>query len=98
EKNWPGEILADWSGFLFAYCSCVDRATGLPGDFDLTLYFGNDPTLTAHYRNCFDATDKVLHGLSVRDTSRGIVRRAAEIFSRAGLQSSVVSVSDPQPL
>src|SRR5580704_785107 len=53
EKSWPGKSEADWNGFLFAYSSCVSRETGNVGDLDVTLYFGSDPKMKEHYRNCF---------------------------------------------
>jgi hypothetical protein len=99
EASWPGTTEADWSdGFLFAYCSCVSRKTGMPGDFDLTLYFGNDPKLKEHYSHCFATTDKLLNSIGPEDTSRFIFVRSQKMFSDANLRDSVVSFTDTAPL
>jgi len=97
EAAWPDQTKADWRGFLFAYCSCISRTTGKLGDFDLTLYFGDDPQLKTHYRNCFNATAQLLHSISPADTSHALFMRAEEIFAQANLRLSTTSITAVTP-
>jgi hypothetical protein len=91
EVNWPSQITADWKGYLFAYCSCVSRETGLPCDFDFTLYFGDNKKHKEHYQNCFNATARLLRGIQPSDTSRSIVAKAEKIFAEENLKNCIVN-------
>lgn len=96
EAFWPSrEYEADWNnGLMFFYSSSVDRESGVPGDFDVTLYWGRDERLRNHYRRCFDATSQILSGLAFGDTSHHIYRKAEEIFHDSGLRNCVASRTD----
>lgn len=96
--SWAGTTEADWSGFMFAYSSCVGRDTGKLGDMDVTLYFGDDTRLKSHYRNCFAATNHLLDTVQPDDTSQKIFQRSEEVFAKAGLKNCVVSFTDTSPL
>lgn len=94
-KFWPNKSAMDWSrGLLYAYCSLVDVQTGLPGDFGLTLYFGNDPAIRAHFTNSYEATRTVLSFIQLDSTSFRVFCDAERVFKEAGLRNSVVSVTD----
>lgn len=99
ESNWPGSHVIDWgSGALYAYSSVVNVADGMPGDFAVTLYFGDDPAVRAHFLNAYQATREVLAIASVESSSQALFRRSTEIFSEAGLRNCVVSYTDTTPL
>ena len=54
EDNWPKDIIMDWKNdMMYAYCSPVDKKTGIIGDMSITLYFGKDKRILDHINNCY---------------------------------------------
>jgi hypothetical protein len=99
EASWPGEHVIDWAaGALYGYCSPVNTSDGMPGDFAITLYFGSDPRIRAHFRTAYRAAWEVLAVASKESSSRALFLRSGEIFHAAGLRNCVVSHTDTTPL
>ena len=99
EASWPGEDVVDWdAGALYGYCSPVNTSDGMPGDFAVTLYFGADPAIRAHFLAAHRATRDVLAVACEESSSRSLFRRSGEIFEAAGLRNCVVSYTDTMPL
>jgi hypothetical protein len=97
--SWPGEQVIDWAaGALYGYCSPVNTSDGMPGDFAITLYFGTDPRIRAHFRAAYRATKEVLAMAREESSSRALFLRSDEIFHAAGLRNCVVSYTDTTPL
>lgn len=94
-EYWCNETTVDWSrGIVYAYCSFVNVRTGIPGDFAVTLYFGDSPDVLAHFRNAYTATREVLSLIELDSTSSEVFHKSQRIFSQQGLRNSVVSVTD----
>ena len=56
EKNWASDTIINWKeDLLYAYCSPVDKVSGIIGDISVTLYFGKDKEIINHIKNCHDA-------------------------------------------
>jgi hypothetical protein len=80
ERNWLGSEIIDWDeGALYAYCSVMNVADGMPGDFAITLYFGSDPAIRAHFLAAYRATREVLAVARAATSSRALFRRSTEI-------------------
>lgn len=95
----PSPREADWSrGLMYAYCSPVHRASGLAGDFAVTLYFGRRPDLLAHFRRAFSVTRALLGEIGEATRSRALLDRSQALFGEAGLQNTIASVTDSVPL
>ncbi len=96
---WPSARVIDWvSGVLYAYCSPVDLNSGLMGDFAITLYFGNRPKIVDHFRKAHDATARVLECLRPGMSSRELFLHSQVVFTEAGLNNSVHSITDATPV
>ena len=97
-ENWPSERKIDWSGYLYAYCSPVDRETGLMGDFAITLFLGESDRIREHFLNSYVATQRVLQAAEHHENSLDLFKTASKIFSEHGLRNEVVSITDSTPL
>ncbi|MDD5587406.1 MAG: M24 family metallopeptidase [Alphaproteobacteria bacterium] len=92
---WPGNKVIDWNeGLLFVYCSPVHVATGIIGDLDMTLYFGNDPRIKEHFRLTHQAVEEVLNTLPKHRNFRELFLASQEIFRKYWLRNCVVSHTD----
>lgn len=99
QKYWPTDRVIDWdTGLLYAYCSPVFIPKGLPGDFAVTLYFGKDPTIIAHFKNAYVATKEVIAAVTDCSNSSQLCRLSQSIFENHGLHNTVVSVTDEAKL
>ena len=98
EKFWPSERIIDWrDGFLYAYCSPVDKISGYMGDMSVTLYFGKDEKIKEHFRNCRVAAEDIFDHLEDSEGPGELFRYSQEIFRSRGLLSNVISRTDSLP-
>lgn len=98
EKFWPSERIIDWrDGFLYAYCSPVDKISGYMGDMSVTLYFGKDEKIKEHFRNCRAAAEDIFDHLEDSEGPGELFRYSQEIFRSRGLLSNVISRTDSLP-
>lgn len=98
ESNWPKDIPINWSeGLLYAYSSAVNKHSGMPGDFALTLYFGKDNRIINHFKNTYQATMEVIEQLESIGSSKELYITAETIFKRYNLKNCVISKTDIVP-
>ena len=98
EKFWPSERIIDWrDGFLYAYCSPVDKISGYMGDMSVTLYFGKDEKIKEHFRNCRAAAEDIFDHLEDSEGPGELFRYSQEVFRSRGLLSNVISRTDSLP-
>lgn len=99
EEFWPNDRVINWESDLFyAYCSPIDLRTGIPGDIAITLYFGKSQRIREHFRNTYNATQKVLSLLDNVETSSDLFQLSQTVFQNYNLQNCVVSITDRVPL
>lgn len=95
---WSSDAVAYENGdMLYAYCSPVDRNTGLIGDMSVTMYLGQDERIRDHVKRCHDATGEVFSALDSVESPAELFRLSGEIFRKHGLYSGVISRTDSMP-
>lgn len=99
QEYWPAARSIRWrDGLLYVYCSPVSRREGLPGDFAVTLYFGQDPRLRQHFMAAHRAVSQLLQSIQHNETPAALFSRSQVMFARYHLRNTVMSVSDTTPL
>ena len=99
EKNWASNRIINWKeDLLYAYCSPIDKTTGIIGDISLTLYFGEDKKIIEHFKNCYNATNEIFGELHKLNNSKELFYYSQEIFSKYKLKNCIISKTDTQPL
>jgi hypothetical protein len=92
---WPSERTMNWSrGLMYAYCSPIHLADGLPGDFGITLYFGRDPLVRSHFAAALSITHDIMQEITPRTMARPLFRHSEAMFREAGLRNNVASVTN----
>lgn len=95
EENWPSTRTIDWeNGALYAYCSPVNTASGMPGDFAITLYFGDNKHIRQHFHRTYQAVHEILTGIPSKASSGELFRHSTDIFDRWNLRNCVISYTD----
>lgn len=99
EKNWSSDTIINWKeDLLYAYCSPVDKVSGIIGDISVTLYFGKDKEIINHIKNCYNAILEVFDLLDKVKDSRELFIASEEIFTKHKLKNCIVSKTDNTPL
>ncbi len=97
-EYWPSDRKIDWNdGFLYAYCSPVDRKSGFIGDMSVTLYFGEDERVKDHFRNCRGAAKDIFEHLQMTEGPGELYGYSLNAFAKRGLRSNVISRTDFMP-
>lgn len=99
EKNWVSDKIIDWEeDLLYAYCSPIDKNTGIIGDIALILYFGKDRKIIEHFKNCYKATNEIFNKLHKLSNSNELFHYSQEVFNKYKLKNCIISKTDTQPL
>jgi hypothetical protein len=86
---WPGTDHAlgnDCVGIIYA--SPIDRASGIIGDFGMTIYRGDDPTVHAHLTNCLSTLEGAAELAQVGMEMRELHQMAQDLFSKHDLTNA----------
>lgn len=94
-ETWPGPTRIASEDILYAYASPVDRATGLIGDFGLSLYRGPDPAVRAHALAVLDVTLATARAAEPGMRMADLYVRAMDLVRARGLDNAITSTSDP---
>jgi len=98
DVNWPGQATIDWdNGCLYAYCSPVSKETFALGDFAITLYFGSDERMRAHFSRTYQAVRDVLNAALSERSSRALFQQSIAIFARYNLRNCAAGVIASTP-
>lgn len=93
---WPSNRSIDWErGFLYVYCSPVDRLTGEIADFTAFHYFGKCDRINRHIEECRSAHSEILSCIRPSMTSREFHHSASLIIEAHGLYIEGHSITDP---
>lgn len=99
EKNWSNHTEINWEkDLLYAYCSPIDKTTGMIGDISLTLYFGEDKKIRQHIKNCHKAVNEVFDALERVKNSQELFEISQQIFAKHKLKNCIISKTDNMPL
>jgi hypothetical protein len=99
KENFPSDRIINWeTNLIYVYASNIDMELGLAGDFGTTLYFGNNPLVIEHFKNCYQAVKKILLFLEKTNSSVELFNKSQDIFFELGLQNCIVSYTDKEPL
>jgi hypothetical protein len=79
---------------LYCYCSPISRVDLYPGDFAITLYFGDDPRVLHHFKNTIEAVKSLLSSIKATLNSAQLFEHSELTFGKFGLRNDVVSVTD----
>lgn len=98
-EYWPSSRLIRWNdGLLYVYCSPISKLDGVPGDFAVTLYFGQNADIRLHFLTAHRAVGELLESIKPEQTSIAIFNNSQAIFEKHQLQNTVISISDTTPL
>lgn len=96
KEYWPSDNIINWESDLFyCYCSPLSREDGLPGDFTITLYFGDDVHIREHFKNTFRVTNEILNSMSGISNSHELFNLANKILEENKLLGCGLSSTDP---
>lgn len=99
EKNWANNTTINWNkDLLYAYCSPIDKISGIIGDLSLTLYFGKDEKIINHIKNCYNAIQEVFNNLNNFQNSQELFIGSEKIFTKHKLKNCIISKTDDTPL
>jgi Metallopeptidase family M24 len=93
--RWPrADVRFDSESLLFVYGSPIDRATGIIGDFQMTLYRGGNTDLQSYIAACLSTTVAVAEQVRMGMSFGELYLTAMEIIERAGLVNDTRSTTD----
>jgi hypothetical protein len=97
QETWSREdIMFDREdGLIYAYASPVDRATGIIGDFGVTLYWGKDQEVQEHLAGCLELDQAVAQGVAPDMKLSQVTQRCEELLKARGWRNTVLSLNDP---
>ncbi len=97
KEFWPKEnlFLNKASDIVYLYVGPVDRASGMIGDFGMTLYFGQDIKIINHLISSYKAIKETFEGLHEGMQLKDAASLGHDILMKKGLLSNLVSTSDP---
>lgn len=99
QKNWANDTTIDWQNhLLYAYCSPVDKLSGIIGDMSVTLYFGKNEKIINHIKNCHDAIEEIFSSLDKFENSQKLFLYSEQIFEKHKLKNCIISKTDNTPL
>jgi hypothetical protein len=99
EAFWPSATKMDWSrGVMYGYCSPVAISEGLPADFALTLYFGENRRVRRHFQDAVAVTHEVIDTVTPETESRALFDLSEALFRERGFRSNVASITDSVPV
>lgn len=99
EKNWANDTIINWKeDLLYAYCSPIDKLSGIIGDMSLTLYFGQDEKIKSHIKNCYNAVQEIFNRLDTMENSKELFLSSEQIFAKYKLKNCIISKTDKIPL
>lgn len=99
EKNWANNTTINWNkDLLYAYCSPIDKISGIIGDISLTLYFGKDEKIINHIKNCHNAVQEIFNNLNKFQNYQELFIGSEEIFAKHKLKNCIISKTDDTPL
>lgn len=95
-ESWPQNdiILNKEKGIIYVYASPVDKATGIIGDWGMTIYFGKDPDIIRHLKQCFHLNHQVLEHAQSGMSFAELTKHATNMFLEQGLSNQITSTTD----
>ncbi|MCI8961765.1 MAG: hypothetical protein HFJ18_02445 [Clostridia bacterium] len=97
--NWASDTIINWnSDLLYAYCSPIDKLSGIIGDIAITLYFGNNIDIINHIKNCHDAVLEIFNKLNTIESSKSLFELSQQVFLKHKLKNCIISKTDNTPL
>jgi hypothetical protein len=89
ETYWPQKdrVLGE-NGCGLLYLSPIDKATGIIGDFGITVYRGSSPEILQHFANCLSTLERVASEAEVGMAFRDVHERAQQLFKANGLTNA----------
>lgn len=96
EKYWPKkDVYLDLKdGFLMLYASPVDRKTGIIGDFETTVYFGNNNQIKDHLKVNLEIIHALFDYAQVGMTLSDIAKKGMEFIEKKRLSNNILSIND----
>jgi len=89
EMYWPQKdrILGENDCGLL-YFSPIDKATGIIGDFGITVYRGASPEVLKHFEKCLNTLERVASEAEIGMAFRDVHERAQQLFKANGLTNA----------
>lgn len=96
QESWPQKdhILNRETGIIYVYASPVDKATGMIGDWGMTIYFGKDPEIIKHLKQCLKLNHQVIDHAQVGMSFADLTTYATTMFLQQDLSNQITSVTD----
>lgn len=95
-EAWPSStrLLDRATGMIYAYASPVDAATGIIGDFGITLYCGGDAGIRSHLVNTLGLTRAIASRARVGMTLGELYAAADSLIRAQGWTNDTTSLTD----
>lgn len=95
-EYWPQNdvILNKKSGIFYAFASPVNRKTGIIGDFGMTVYLGNKPSVIQHIQDCLRINKEIMRHVSVGMSFAELSEFSRTLFVQNNVFNEVTSVTD----
>ena len=98
EEFFSDNTIIDWNnGYLYAYCSPVEKSDGYIGDMSITLYFGKDERVIEHFKNVRKAIQDIFDNLEIFNSPKDLYNYSLDVFKNHHLVSNVISRTDNMP-
>lgn len=97
ESAWPrrNRFLDREKGIALVYASPVDRATGMIGDFSMTLYFGKNQAVHDHLKRCIALDQEIFDQVQVGMKLSDVAKVSLELIEKNNFKNIIVAVNDP---
>ncbi|MBI2074779.1 MAG: M24 family metallopeptidase [Candidatus Levybacteria bacterium] len=96
DKWWPRNdiFLNKQNGIILLYASPVDKDTGIIGDFELTLYLGQNEELNNYLKTCLLLNYEIFDHIKVDMQLLDIAQYAEKLYKKYNLVNNVLSTTD----
>ncbi len=96
KEIWPrDDIFLNWqNGIAYLYACPVDKSTGIIGDFQITLYFGNNPEIKDLLKTCYSLDKEIFQFAQIGMRFSEVAVFAEKLMKKNGMLNEVFSITD----
>lgn len=94
EESWARDdvFLDRKSGIIFVYTSPTDRENGIIGDFQMSIYFGNNSEITNLLKTCLSLDKEIFENIDVGMSFSEITSFSEKLMNEKGMSNDVSSL------
>ncbi len=94
EESWARDdiFLDTRNGLIFVYASPVDKDTGIIGDFQMMLYFGDKAEIKNYLKQLYQLPQEIFNDIEIGMKFSEITSMAEKIMKKKGMTNQIVSL------